>query len=295
MHGSHSYTRVVPGTPSLHVMPYSMLSRPEQTAWIAQVKPVDPSEVDEWGEAIRDAYRLADAILGELRHALPSGAKLLVISDHGFKALLPGQGNKAYFAPLTKRLQERLSAQVGPVQVSKVGYKLAVMLTEDDRPLKDLAAAVEGLLEQNGQPFYRWEELPDTGRGLGLTLVDEDVTAERIAAGTVLGEPMKDYVRMDDTHSGDHDSAGIFMAVGTGIPVGLPQDELGLLDIAPTVLGLLGLPKAQDMAGKAVYGGPSGGPASYSGLLEELDWGEWAGQNSDQVNEERLRELGYVE
>lgn len=40
VHGRTNYTRAVPGTPSLHVMPYSMLSRPENTAWIAKVRPL---------------------------------------------------------------------------------------------------------------------------------------------------------------------------------------------------------------------------------------------------------------
>lgn len=48
VHGRHRYTRVVPGTPSLHVMPYSILSRPESMAWVAEVKPraVVADEVD---------------------------------------------------------------------------------------------------------------------------------------------------------------------------------------------------------------------------------------------------------
>ncbi len=261
----------------------------------ADIAPVPADDVAAWGDSIRDAYRLADQVLGELRHALPEGATLLVISDHGFKALRPGEGNKAYFAPLTSRLQERLAAQVGPVDVSKVGYKLAVMMTQDDAPLSALTDAVEALTDADGQPFYRWEDLPDSDRGVGLTLVDEDVTPARIAAGTVGGEPMASYVRMDDAHSGDHDSAGVILAVGPQVPVDTVQTEAGLLDIAPTVLGLLDLPKADDMAGRALYGGPTGGPPSYQGLLDELDWGEWAGQSTEDVNEERLRELGYIE
>jgi hypothetical protein len=39
VHGRQNYTRRVPGTPALHVMPYSMLSRPESTAWITSVSP----------------------------------------------------------------------------------------------------------------------------------------------------------------------------------------------------------------------------------------------------------------
>lgn len=261
----------------------------------ADTRPVPPDDVDAWGESIRDAYRLADQVLAELRHALPPSATLIVLSDHGFKALRPGEGNKAYFAPLTQRLQARLAESVGPLDVSKVGYKLAVMLIQDDLPLETLTAAVEGLTDEAGDPFYRWEALPNSDRGVGLTLTDEDVTPERIAGGTVGGEPMAGYVRMDDAHSGDHDSAGVLLATGPGVPVGMTQPDAGLLDIAPTVLGLLGLPKASDMSGRALYGGPGGGPASYSPLLQDLDWGPWAGDTPDDVNEERLRQLGYIE
>jgi len=261
----------------------------------ADSRPVPARDVEAWGESLRDAYRLADQVLAELRHALPPNATLLVLSDHGFKALRPGEGNKAYFAPLTQRLQARLTESVGPVDVSKVGYKLAVMLTQDDLPLDALTGAVESLEDESGQPFYRWEALPDSDRGVGLTLVDEAVTPERIAGGTVGGEPMAGYVKMDDAHSGDHDSAGVLLVAGPGIAADVAQPEVGLLDIAPTVLGLLDLPKADDMPGRVLYGGPDGGPPSYTPLLQDLDWGPWAGETADDVNEERLRQLGYIE
>lgn len=40
VHGRSNFTTVVPGTPALHVLPYSLLSRPEYTAWMTQVHPV---------------------------------------------------------------------------------------------------------------------------------------------------------------------------------------------------------------------------------------------------------------
>jgi len=272
-----------------------LLWRYHEPAAFAEVDPVPAEDVERWGTAIEDAYRLADDILAELRHGLPASADLLVVSDHGFKALLPGEGNKSYFAPLTMRLKERLSAAVGPVDVAKVGYKLAVSMIQDDRPIAELEAALETLVEADGQAFYRWEPMPDSDRTLGLTLVDEDVTEGRIAQGTVGGEPMSDYVRMDEAFSGDHDDRGVLLAAGPAIPRGEELDEAGLLDIAPTVLGLLGLAKAGDQEGRAIFGGPGHGPRSRDDLVDRLDWGRFGADDSDEVNEERLRQLGYTE
>lgn len=40
VHGRSNFTVAVPGTPALHVLPYSLLSRPEYTAWMSEVQPV---------------------------------------------------------------------------------------------------------------------------------------------------------------------------------------------------------------------------------------------------------------
>lgn len=95
-----------------------------------------------------------------------------------------------------------------------------------------------------------------------------------------------------------HRDLGVFVASGPGVK----QDELvfgaSILDIAPTVLTLLGLPVARDMEGRALtqiladdvqperigsYGAPEGVPAAYE------DPGE------AQAALTQLAELGYIE
>lgn len=39
MHDAGGWTNIIPNTPVLHVLPYSLLSRPERSAWIADLKP----------------------------------------------------------------------------------------------------------------------------------------------------------------------------------------------------------------------------------------------------------------
>lgn len=258
---------------------------------------VDPAEVARFGQVVPDAYRQADAVLGELLSALPDNAMLLLVSDHGFQALKAGTGNKSFFTPTTERLRERLSEVVGPVDVSKLGYKLAVTLTRDDQELDALAAALGTMLDDaTGVPFYRWEDVPDQPRALGLTLADETVDQERIDRGTVAGDPMALYVRLTDDYSGDHTHHGVLYARGPGIEPGGRLREAHILDVAPTVLGLLGIAPAQDLTGSALFGAPPGGPPSYDALArglyptpEELHGG---GAVS---NEEALKALGYID
>ena len=149
--------------------------------------------MDAYGDAIPAAYRQADQILGEVMALLGPESHLVLVSDHGFQALRPGEG-KAFFAPLTARLQERISAEVGPVDISRMGAKLNVGLVDDALEPAAAREYIESLLAADGRPFFRVDEVPGNERALGLTLTDEDLTEEKIAAGTVGGEPLADYV-----------------------------------------------------------------------------------------------------
>jgi predicted AlkP superfamily phosphohydrolase/phosphomutase len=49
----------------------------------------------------------------------------------------------------------------------------------------------------------------------------------------------------------NHDRHGVCMITGPGIPAGR-RDDLSILDIAPTILALAGLPKAEGIGGRAI-------------------------------------------
>jgi hypothetical protein len=50
--------------------------------------------------------------------------------------------------------------------------------------------------------------------------------------------------------SGEHDRRGILLVRGSGVNRGAVLDEASILDIAPTILYMEGLPIARDMAGR---------------------------------------------
>ena len=153
-----------------------------------------------------------------------------------------------------------------------------------------LEASVRALLDSEGEPVYRVERIPQDPLALGLSLEEEEVDEAAIAGGTVGGEPLSHYLRLAPPFLGDHDSAGILLAAGPGVP----QADLGevdLVDIAPSLLGLLGIAPADDQLGQVLFGTRLPGPASRDELV-----GDWLlGEGVDGVDEERLRALGYVE
>ncbi len=237
---------------------------------------------------VEAAYRQADTILGDIRGQLGPDARLIVVSDHGFKAM-DGTGLAGQFAPLTERLRARLTAEVGPADVAKVGHKLSVGLADvADQPRA--AAWLAALVDAAGAPVYRVEDL---GPGsLGLTLADEQITAERLARDTVGGEPLTDYVKLTDAYTGTHEARGVFYAVGAGVPAGVAASPMAMLDVAPTILAALGLPASVEMSGAAaIFPEVTPRVADWDGVLARLKWlGGEAGQN-----DEALKALGYIE
>jgi hypothetical protein len=243
---------------------------------------------DKGGDELLSAYRQADDILGEIRAHLSPDARLIVVSDHGFKAM-DGTGLAGQFAPLTERLQARLVASAGPLDVSRLGHKLTIGL-HDEAQRAAVTSAVNALADGQGQPFYRIDDVPGE-LTVGLTLADEQVTAERLKADTVGGEPIASYVQLTDAYTGTHDPRGIFFAAGPGVTPGARLDPLALLDVAPTVLAAAGLPAAENMPGKAAIFPEQPRVASWDDLVGKLVWlgGE------DGVNEEQLKALGYIQ
>ena len=260
---------------------------------------VSPEGVARWGDSVDLAYLQADAILGEVVAQLPASAHVVVLSDHGFKAMITDNSGM-FFVPRTERLAARLSAEVGPVEVARLGHKVVVTPTGDDPALeRERIAAWLGTLVQGstGAPFYRWESVTDDPRVLGLTLVDEHVPKERLATDTVGGEPIADYVAPGETFSGVHERDGIFIAAGPDLGQGVRLDPMSQLSVAPILLALVGLPAAADMVGPvpdALFTRPPAlgpGPASYDDLVAKRRL--VGGQEG--TNEEQLRALGYLE
>jgi hypothetical protein len=248
------------------------------------------------GSPVRMAYRAADAILGELRAEMP-GARVIVVSDHGFQPMrgaTGANGPAGRFRPRTERLRERLSAQAGvPVDVTRVGQKLTVAMPTgtSSAAVAVVRAWLEALRGADGAPVYRLEEIAE---GMwGLTLANEQLDATRMATDTVGDEPLASYVALEEAYTGTHEARGIFLAAGEGVRRGAQLAEVTLLDVTPTILAAAGLPASREMPGRNVIEGWREPPRvdDHDALLTGLRWID----GREGVDEERLRALGYAE
>lgn len=123
---------------------------------------------------------------------------------------------------------------------------------------ESLIAALKGLRDPgNGRPVFEhvyrkgeaWpgasaDDLPDIilDVGAGPYILTDRLGASRIFQDLVPG----DWV-------GRHRPEGVFLALGTGIRSGQTLPVHDLIDIAPTVLHLMGLPVPPDMDGQILY------------------------------------------
>ena len=121
---------------------------------------------------------------------------------------------------------------------------------------------------------------------------DEQVDADRLATDTVGGEPLGDYVRPTEAYSGEHDDAGIILAAGPGIAAGTMASEASIQDVAPTILGLVGLPAAMDMPGRVLFSEELPRVDTHDHLAPDATT---VVAGDEDVNLEQLRELGYIE
>jgi len=111
--------------------------------------------------------------------------------------------------------------------------------------------------------------------------------------------------RLVGRHSSPEAEVGIFVAAGRPFVAGARLAEATILDVAPTVLRVLDLPVAEDLAGRVIAEAldpawlarhPQRSVAHYEGPPNDVrdpEAGSRAG--GDDVLEEELRSLGYIE
>jgi len=93
--------------------------------------------------------------------------------------------------------------------------------------------------------------------------------------------------------TGHHTMEGIVILRGAGIPVGTHLEGANIIDVAPTVLALMGLPVPGEMDGKVLFGQAERQGAIPIAPTPMPDENPYSEEDEEQVME-RLRELGYI-
>ncbi len=230
-------------------------------------------------QAILDYYRYVDGLIGQLLEQADDGTAVFVVSDHGAKRLEGGIRINEWL-----RREGLLATVREPDGVSRLhdvgvdwpktvawgdgGYYARVFLNvrgrepegtiepEDYESVRDdLIRRLEALPDDQGRPLatrvYRPEELYAEVNGVAPDLIAIFGDLLWRSVGTIGGdEGVHTFENDTGPDDANHAQDGVFIAAGAGIGA-RGEIDLDLLDIAPTVLDLLGLPVPSEMRGRS--------------------------------------------
>ena len=249
---------------------------------------------DKYGWVLGEAYKQADRVLGRMMDTLPDDVLLVVLSDHGSKA------NLETFSRYSIRPEPLISAldMEGRVSGYAVGRLLQMRSTEV-AIAKEEPEFVRILREASvdGQPLLVVE--PGTPPFFRVSVAgNPSLEQEGLIGGKKL--PLNQLLQIRKV-SGDHTREGILGFWGNDVQPG-EIETAHLIDVAPTLLNYLRLPRSSIMKGRFLREGfrnraleamTESVVDSYSFDFREMRG--VPGESSEAEIKKRLRALGYLE
>ena len=110
--------------------------------------------------------------------------------------------------------------------------------------------------------------------------------------GDLRGKPWKD---MEIPYSGSHEKQGLMILRGPKVATLKAGTTLTLYDVAPTAMGVLGIPTPKALKGKALLGAATNQPSIADRRQNSGDSADVEAPDFESEELERLRSLGYVE
>jgi len=238
-----------------------------------------------FADAIRQYYVHVDELIGELLAALPEPDKtaILVVSDHGAKRIDGGIAvnewliREGYLAvteypqqlrPLGKLIAEDKVDWSRTKAWSEGGYYARMFLNVKDREphgivepadyeaLRDeLTGKLGSLGDENGTPIgtrvYRPQKLYHTCNGVwpDLVVIFGDLYWRSI--GSIGYDAVHVFENDTGPDDANHAQDAMFLLAGPGVNAGRIT-PIDILDVAPTLLKLYGLPIPAGMQGRAL-------------------------------------------
>ncbi len=260
---------------------------------------------------IRDYYRMLDRELGSVLELLDDDTAVLVVSDHGARALDGGfcvnewlvrEGDLALAAyPERVTPLDQLEVDWSRTRAwSSGGYYARVFMNvrgrepegviepEDYEAARDdLAARLEATTDPEGRPLgtrvFRPQEIYRDVRGVAPDLIVHFGDLAWRAVGGV-GYPGV-HVEENDTGPDDcnHAQYGAFILAAPGLAPAGEMEGARLLDVAPTLLELAGYDVPGSMQGRSLVGS-----------LPRAQSPEGPSDEDEAVIRERLTGLGYI-
>jgi predicted AlkP superfamily phosphohydrolase/phosphomutase len=191
---------------------------------------------------------------------------------------------------------------VGQIYLNVAGREPHGIVTEADYEQKrqEVLDALSDLKDKNGRPLItkiilREETYqgPYAQNGPDIHLIIDDYNMIAFPLFATDNKIITQQIRGD---SGCHRREGIFIAYGNAVNQGGQQAETDILDLAPTILHLMGQPVPRRMDGRVlteIFRAPS--QVSYIDEVDEtLSESQALSDEETAQVEERLRSLGYL-
>jgi len=260
-----------------------------------------------FSKVLKEHYQFCDQQIGELRKILDGDTVLLVHSDHSVQRL-DGRINlnewliQEGYLKLISRPSE--PAPLKDCQVDwpetvawATGYTGQIYLNMRGREsqgrvepsdyhtiLEELSEKLKAIPGGNGQPLdtetFKRVEIhsgPYSKYGPDLFIYFDQC---RYNISEMIGhDSLYSYDTAKGSDDGGHGREGFLAMVGPGIPAIGEVKNMTLLDLAPTILSLMGLPVREDMEGKVLL--EKGGEVVYS-------------EEDEEAVRKRLSGLGYL-
>lgn len=259
---------------------------------------VTPEDIERYGDVIRDMYAETDRGLGKILEFVPQEADVMIVSDHGFETLGMKIGGKSCRIRTLKLigalgLEEKMFG-------TNVGAEVYLWSTAESREEKEeILAAVEPVLRKahvkgEDKPFFYVSRVDES---IHLGIAQRDVLPEE--SEIILdGRPVrfKRLVRAAEvaTESGTHKPDGVYLLSGPSARAAVKSDSLNVVDVAPTIAAILGLPASPLWTGNPSIEGVSLRPAEPGDYPPPGGTGDEPERVTDRLIE-KLRALGYLE
>jgi hypothetical protein len=226
---------------------------------------ISDEEASRLSPAVADAYRFVDRCVERLMERLPTDTALLVASGWGMRGVRLTDYVHVDLDGLVARVAARAIPEAGALfaldDTGNMPRGLYLPEAEAGRAagaggrVKKAADALAALAGEDGTPLFRSVTVtPEPrGRGPAIELIENmDIDPLAPVGPGGIAASARDLFRRYGEDFAIHDPEGWLLAAGDGVARGRSGWTAGLLDVAPTLLALLGIPASRDMPGRAI-------------------------------------------
>jgi hypothetical protein len=222
-------------------------------------QPTTQEEIDTYGSAIEHGYRAADELLSKMMRLRDKDTVLIVASSMGQQPYITDlkKGKRIGQLRSLDHLMEIVGAAQGVRTLSTMSDQFNLYPDSEGRRDFLMKALQSAYIDSPERPMFSVYRVDND---LTVTLCHYDETSEDSRCYFPNNGETKSF-RFEElvygtglVKSGFHHPKGVLMMFGPDVPRGSQIRECDNLDIAPTILSVLGIPVPSEMKGSSLLG-----------------------------------------